>query len=178
MSAAIVAAIRASRKRQQQCMLDEAEEQEEEPEAHANAQGDLCYNLLFTRVCAINDNLIGTAELLSLLQLIEPRRIRTMNTHHKLATDILTLARAHRTSSPPLAHRQPVRLNKDEFCQFLHTLLQSRIDEWLEQNVNCPLCRSNVLTTAALDAKKKNSGGIFSIRKSDSSATSSSCIVQ
>ena len=117
MSAAIVAAIRASRKRQQQCMLDEAEEQEEEPEAHANAQGDLCYNLLFTRVCAINDNLIGTDELLSLLQLIEPRRIRTMNTHHKLATDILTLARAHRTSSPPLAHRQPVRLNKDEFCQ-------------------------------------------------------------
>ena len=268
MSAAIVAAIRASRKRQQQCMLDEAEEQEEEPEAHANAQGDLCYNLLFTRVCAINDNLIGTAELLSLLQLIEPRRIRTMNTHHKLATDILTLARAHRSSSPPLAHRQPVRLTKEEFCQFLHTLLQSRkqwpenfltlrysiltlfnkmhnrledginrpgihsdflpfvscpcpfghddaascsickeeyqresveskhevdarhrlpcshsfhglcIDEWLEQNVNCPLCRSNVLTTAALDAKKKNSGGIFSIRKSDSSATSSSCIVQ
>ena len=248
-------------------MLDE--DQEDEPDANANAQENLCYNLLFARVCSIDDNLVGTDELLSLLQLIEPRRIKTMqtNSHRQLATDIITLARAHRSSTASFTHLQPARLhkeerlNKEEFCQFLSTLLQSRkqwpenfltlrysiltlfnkmhnrpgihsdflpfvscpcpfgnddssscsickeeyqrepveskqevdarhqlpcshsfhglcIDEWLEQNVNCPLCRSNVLITAASEAKKQNSGGIFSIRKSDSSATSSSCNVQ
>ena len=107
-----IGAIRARRRRQAAASNIQERHFLERTTRLPNKKETMFYDILWQRI-SDDDSLVGEHELLNLLQLIEPRQIKSIQKQMQLVSAILTLTRPE---------SQSLRIGKEKFSQFVGKL--------------------------------------------------------